>query len=625
MRVLHFAHGHPEIRKGGAEIAAYRIHQDLRGREGIHSIFIAAEFPWEMPVPDATFAPGPGPEEYFLASTGFEHFRSSRSDLGVIEATLVPFLLGLRPDVVHFHHYHLLGVELIPLVRRTLPGVKVVVHLHEMYAICPRNGHMFLPESGELCDRAVPSRCAGCFPHEGAANLKLRELFLRSTLDQADLFLTPSEFVRQRYVDWGISAKKIRVQENGMPAAPPALPRRPDAGRRRTRFGFFGQLYRHKGVLLLLEAFEDLVARGTTDAELHLHGCLNAHHDPEFNQAFSQKLEETSAPVHFHGPYPSEQVTQLMESVDWVLVPSLWWENSPLTILEARSARRPVICGDIGGMAEKVRDGVTGLHFRTGDRSALTEVLDRAASTDGLWEELRENITPGPGSSEIGDELLAFYAALIEGRAAPTDLRTNALASPPNAEAPRIEAREPGEGASEDAPGRWLFTSPLIEQVGSETFLTGILEGPGLAERPPRAPRFVGLHWIPGGTAQPPLPSSEVEELLSGTQVHLPKAAGSGDEAPAVQVRLRLPLALASLPASAHLEVRVATEEGPPRPAASLRLDHTPLAPRTRERRTPILFSGIGRTGGTITFRHLLEHPEILVIPKYPYETRINT
>ena len=56
-----------------------------------------------------------------------------------------------------------------------------------------------------------------------------------------------------------------------------------------------------------------------------------------------------------------------MAEIDWVVVPSIWWENSPLVIQEAFLHGRPVICSDIGGMAEKVRHGVDGLHFRVGD------------------------------------------------------------------------------------------------------------------------------------------------------------------------------------------------------------------------------------------------------------------
>jgi len=90
-------------------------------------------------------------------------------------------------------------------------------------------------------------------------------------------------------------------------------------------------------------------------------------------------LEATRGRVNFVGEYRHEDLPALMEKVDWVVVPSIWWENSPLVIQEAFMYGRPVICSDIGGMAEKVRDGVDGLHFRAGDPESLAEAIGRAA------------------------------------------------------------------------------------------------------------------------------------------------------------------------------------------------------------------------------------------------------
>ena len=81
-----------------------------------------------------------------------------------------------------------------------------------------------------------------------------------------------------------------------------------------------------------------------------------------------------------------------MSEIDWVVVPSVWWENSPLVIQEAFMQRRPVICSDIGGMAEKVTDGVDGLHFRAGDPQSLADTIERAVGTPGLWDRLRAGI-----------------------------------------------------------------------------------------------------------------------------------------------------------------------------------------------------------------------------------------
>ncbi len=85
-----------------------------------------------------------------------------------------------------------------------------------------------------------------------------------------------------------------------------------------------------------------------------------------------------------------------MANVDWVVVPSIWWETGPLVVMEAFQYGRPVICSDIGGMSKRVTDGVNGLHFRRRDAEDLARKMQRAAETPGLWDELRNEHPAGP-------------------------------------------------------------------------------------------------------------------------------------------------------------------------------------------------------------------------------------
>ena len=74
---------------------------------------------------------------------------------------------------------------------------------------------------------------------------------------------------------------------------------------------------------------------------------------------------------------------EMMSNVDWVVVPSRWWEGSPLVIQDAFLYGRPVICGDIGAMAEKVAHEVNGLHFAVADPWSLADAVCRAVTTPG--------------------------------------------------------------------------------------------------------------------------------------------------------------------------------------------------------------------------------------------------
>src|SRR5204862_3731208 len=121
---------------------------------------------------------------------------------------------------------------------------------------------------------------------------------------------------------------------------------------------------------------------------LFVHGANLDLQEHGFRDRVERLLEAAADRVTVCGPYAPERVGELMADVDWVVVPSVWWENSPLVIQEAFAHGRPVICSDIGGMAEKVTHGVNGLHFRANDAINLAETIRMATSSPGLWETL---------------------------------------------------------------------------------------------------------------------------------------------------------------------------------------------------------------------------------------------
>ena len=116
------------------------------------------------------------------------------------------------------------------------------------------------------------------------------------------------------------------------------------------------------------------------DVHLSVHGANLELQPEDFRAEFRELLEETQATVSFEGEFNHDDLPALMADADWVIVPSIWWENSPLVIQEAFQHGRPVIASDIGGMAEKVHDGVSGLHFKAGDAASLAETMQPARS-----------------------------------------------------------------------------------------------------------------------------------------------------------------------------------------------------------------------------------------------------
>jgi glycosyltransferase involved in cell wall biosynthesis len=257
-----------------------------------------------------------------------------------------------------------------------------------------------------------------------------------------DLFLAPSKFLLERYVEWGIPRNKIRFEEYGrLPAqALAAAPRE----RPSTRFGFFGQLNPFKGIELVLQAMVRLrgpataregkpapiaaappaVPNGITPAgadgakrpHLWVHGANLDLQPSDFRNRITALLETTKGDVTFVGTYKPAEMPRLMANIDWVVVPSIWWENSPLVIQEAFQHRRPVIASGIGGMAEKVAHGVNGLHFRAGDMNSLSDTLREAATSPGLWDKLREGIPQVYRMEEHVAALTELYTQLLRNK-----------------------------------------------------------------------------------------------------------------------------------------------------------------------------------------------------------------
>lgn len=407
MRILFLCHAHPSLQAGGTEIFSHGLFRTLR-RAGHEGAYLAgASAGQRPPSPGTPFQAVEGAaDELLLWTAGFDPYFLSQTDLHGVTPALAAFLAELRPDIVHIHHLLTLGTEIVALIRRVLPRARIVMTLHDYYALCANDGQM-VTTSGALCRTATPDACHRCHPARSTTDARLRQLAVGGALREVDQLVSPSRFLRDRLVAHGVPGDRIAVLPNGIAAELPA-PHRPDA--RRDRFGFFGHVNRFKGATLAVQASARLSRAGVAHA-LTLHGGT-AHQAPDVLDAFRDAL--LAAPDARHaGAYDRADLPRLMAAVDWVVVPSVWWENAPLVIQEAFLHRRPVICADIGGMAEMVRDGVDGVHFPVGDPAGLADALQRAAGEPGLWQRLADAILPPPSMKDAADAHEALYRAVL--------------------------------------------------------------------------------------------------------------------------------------------------------------------------------------------------------------------
>jgi glycosyltransferase involved in cell wall biosynthesis len=394
-KVLIIAHNHPHFFPGGAEIFAYDLFKAIRDNTEYRPFFLAAADPHSREVHTGTpFQMLVDAEDEALFWGGsFDYFYQSQQILNFIYLDFKNFLLQLEPDVIHFHHTIRFGVEAIQVARQALPNAKIVLTIHEFILICNRDGQMVRKDNEELCETASPHRCYRCFPEYSPQQFKMREEFLKAHLELVDQFISPSHFLAERFIAWGLPADKMTVLENGRQVYEPAPQRQLPPGEKRNQFGFFGQINPYKGTLLILEAVEYLVNNDFKDFQIHLFGNI-ASGFPEFKAEFLEFLDEHKDLVIYHGKYKQAEIPELIQLVDWVIVPSVWWENSPLVIQEVFMHKRPIICSDIGGMAEKVEDMVTGLHFKVRNAASLAKQLQKVVNQPEIWSNLIQNIQP---------------------------------------------------------------------------------------------------------------------------------------------------------------------------------------------------------------------------------------
>jgi glycosyltransferase involved in cell wall biosynthesis len=414
-RVLLVSVHHPELVRGGAQQVCYELFEGLKEHPGYHPTLLAA-------IDDSTpalFRSGARitgfdgrPDEHLFLTRDYDHFWHKTSNPLLVES-FAEFLMLTRPDIVHFHHFMNVGVDLLSLTRRVLPEARIVFTFHEFLAICHAYGQMVRTLDRSLCMQASPVRCHQCFPDRAPETFFVRKQWFQAHMGAVDVFTVPSRFMIRAYTDWGIRPERIVHVTNGQRAYGNHAVC--DAPGPRNRFGFFGQLVDGKGVMVLLRAAELLRAQGFTDFTVEVNGD-NLRYASEAGRAAFERFraaEEALPPeqqnVVFNGPYQVDRLPRLMARVDWCVVPSVWWEVFGLVISEAWMFRRPVIASDVGGMAERVRHEAGGLLFPMGDARALAATMHHACTETGLWERLVAGLPQPPTRETMVEQFAEVY------------------------------------------------------------------------------------------------------------------------------------------------------------------------------------------------------------------------
>lgn len=416
LRVLVVSHAHPTLSLGGAEIASHNLHRGLNALPNVESVYLArVGHPVPRHAASALMSLRLAEDELLFHADDYDHFFLSNGDTQTISRDLLRFARDLRPHVIHFHHVLGIGLEALYALREAFPHAAILVTFHEYLSICHNHGQMVKRPSGQLCETASPVACHGCFPDIPVSRFLKREQFIRGMLGLADAFVSPSRFLAERYAAWGIENDKLCVIENGI-AVDTAAPARALQGPkpRRNRFAYFGQMTPFKGVDVLIDAISRIPKEIWGDDSCLMIFGGNLERQPiEFQERMKKLIADAGSRVRFYGAYQNADVPRLMRSVDWVVLPSVWWENSPVVIQEALLHRRPMICSDIGGMAEKVREGEDGLHFRAGSSQDLADRIVEVLGDNQIWDRLRASMRQPADHLGCAREHVKLYRALL--------------------------------------------------------------------------------------------------------------------------------------------------------------------------------------------------------------------
>jgi glycosyltransferase involved in cell wall biosynthesis len=238
--------------------------------------------------------------------------------------------------------------------------------------------------------------------------LEERRIYLRETFQRVDLAVSESRFLRSLLLSQGFKALRFLQIRQGikMPVNDYSKNKKPFSP---LRLGYIGQIAPHKGIDVLLRALKRY-------SKLHPGSVLKIYGDlsrvPNYVQRLKRLVEERKT-VEFCGSFANERVYEILRDIDVLVVPSLWYENSPNVILEAFASGTPVIASNLGGMTELVENGVNGLLFRRGDDKDLYRQLRKLIDEPELLDSLSRGLRSVKTEDQEMEEIVELSRQLI--------------------------------------------------------------------------------------------------------------------------------------------------------------------------------------------------------------------
>lgn len=242
--------------------------------------------------------------------------------------------------------------------------------------------------------------------HGGRLSTRALRRFRDWVLRRAVHVFTPSAYLREVVLSWGIGPERVSLMPNAAPDT------RPSASREelRQRFAVSGAVLAFAGRLTAQKALDVMLAAVAACPEVSL---LVAGDGPETRSLedgiLRLRLEERVMQL---GPVSRDEVLDVFAAADASVLSSSW-ENFPHSVVESLAVGTPVIATRVGGVAELVEDGVNGLLVPVGDAPALAAAIERYFADEGLRERLRANAASSVAAYSA-DHLLGAVVQQLE-------------------------------------------------------------------------------------------------------------------------------------------------------------------------------------------------------------------
>lgn len=379
-------------RRGGDCIYMLNLEQLLKTHGHDVAVF-AMDYPenieteWKRYFPnEIKFTPGVGMLETFMRMFG----------LGEVKRKFNSLLNDFKPDVIHLNNIH---TQLSPVIACLAHerGIKVFWTLHDYKLLCPR--YDCLRNGNEVCEECFTDKHKvleyKCMKNSNLASILAYKEAMKWSCEKlegyTDVFICPSQFMKNKMAQGGFDRKKMYTLCNFIDIERT----RRDSYDKEDYYCFIGRLSFEKGIETLIEAARTLPYHLKIIGSGPLADIL--------------KEKAKGANIEFTGYKEWPEIKEIVGKARFSVVPSEWYENNPLSVIEAQCLGTPVLGANIGGIPELIKEGVNGMCFESRNIMDLKNKIEKMFILNVDYKQLAKSSQIRYSSEKHYNELLELY------------------------------------------------------------------------------------------------------------------------------------------------------------------------------------------------------------------------